>query len=63
VIVSLSGALQSGRAATVPSVVFNKDVAPIVFKSCVGCHRPNDIAPMSLLTYRDAHPIANTARC
>ena len=40
------------------SVTYSKDVAPILYKNCVGCHRPNDIAPMSLLTYKDARPWA-----
>ena len=31
---------------------FTKDVAPIFYKNCTGCHRPGEIAPMSLLTYR-----------
>ena len=37
---------------------FSHDVAPILYKHCVGCHHPNDIAPMSLLTYHDARPWA-----
>src|SRR5688572_26703130 len=37
---------------------FNKDVAPIFFANCTSCHRPGDIAPMSLLTYKDARPWA-----
>jgi hypothetical protein len=37
---------------------FSKDVAPIVFQNCVGCHRPGESAPMSLLTYADARPWA-----
>ncbi len=41
---------------------FNKDVAPILFKNCVGCHRPGEIAPMSLLTYKDARPWAKAIR-
>jgi hypothetical protein len=41
---------------------FNKDVAPIVFKNCAGCHRPGEIAPMSLLTYEDARPWAKAIR-
>jgi hypothetical protein len=45
---------QSGQA--VPT--FTKDVAPILFKNCTGCHRPGEIAPMSLLTYEDARPYA-----
>src|ERR1700746_446997 len=43
-------------------VTFSKDVAPILYKSCTGCHRPNDIAPMSLLTYKDARPWAAAIR-
>jgi hypothetical protein len=37
---------------------FSHDVAPILYNHCVTCHHPNDIAPMSLLTYRDARPWA-----
>src|SRR5437867_1297625 len=39
---------------------FNKDVAPIFYKSCTNCHRPGEIAPMSLLTYKDARPWAKS---
>jgi hypothetical protein len=41
---------------------FTKDVAPIIFKNCAGCHRPGEIAPMSLLTYEDARPWAKAIR-
>ena len=40
------------------SATFTKDVAPIFFARCAGCHRPNDIAPMSLLDYKSARPWA-----
>jgi mono/diheme cytochrome c family protein len=43
-------------------VTFSRDVAPIIFKNCVVCHRPNDIAPMSLLTYKEAFPWARAIR-
>src|SRR5438105_4671407 len=43
-------------------ITYNHDVAPILYKNCVTCHRPNDIAPMSLLTYKDAHPWAKLIR-
>ena len=39
-------------------VTFSKDVAPILQRSCQNCHRPGSIAPMSLLTYKDARPWA-----
>jgi Flp pilus assembly protein TadD/mono/diheme cytochrome c family protein len=35
-------------------VTFTRDVAPILFSSCASCHRPDGIAPFSLLTYDDA---------
>ena len=39
---------------------FSKDVAPIFFKNCTNCHRPGEIAPMSLLTFKDARPWAKS---
>jgi mono/diheme cytochrome c family protein len=33
---------------------FTKDVAPIIFAHCAGCHRPGQVAPFSLLSYADA---------
>ncbi|WP_438482322.1 hypothetical protein [Oleiharenicola lentus] len=29
-------------------------IAPILYRSCVECHRPGKVAPFSLLTYQDA---------
>jgi mono/diheme cytochrome c family protein len=37
---------------------FSKDVAPILYKHCVSCHRPGEIGRMSLLTYEHARPYA-----
>ena len=52
----------SGQATKPPTGVptFTKDVAPILYKNCTGCHRPGEIAPMSLLTYKDARPWAKS---
>src|SRR5437667_2586920 len=44
------------------SVTFAKDVAPIFYKHCTECHRPNDLAPMSLLTYKEARPWARSIK-
>jgi len=44
------------------TVTFNKDVAPILFKNCAECHRPGEIAPMSLLSYKDARPWARSIK-
>ncbi len=47
-----------------PAVIptFSKDVAPLFYKHCAGCHRPNDIAPMSLLDYKTARPWAKSIK-
>jgi hypothetical protein len=44
------------------SVTFSKDVAPILQAKCQQCHQPNSIAPMSLLTFKDARPWARSIR-
>jgi Flp pilus assembly protein TadD len=49
---ALPPAGQSQPDATIsPAVTFTRDVAPIVFSSCVTCHRPSGSAPFSLLTF------------
>jgi tetratricopeptide (TPR) repeat protein len=35
------------------SVTFTKDVAPIIFNRCTGCHRPGQSAPFPLVTYAE----------
>jgi len=47
-------------ASVIPT--YSKDIAPILFKNCTGCHRPGEIGPMSLLTYEDARPRAKAIR-
>ncbi len=34
-------------------MTFTRDVAPIVFENCSGCHRPGEVAPFALLSYKD----------
>ena len=53
-----------GVAQTSSSAVptFSKDVAPILYKNCASCHRPGEIAPMSLLTYEQVRPWAKSIR-
>jgi hypothetical protein len=57
----VSSAAPSGQQSA-PTPTFSKDVAPILFKNCASCHRPGEIAPMSLLTYDDARPYARAIR-
>lgn len=47
-------------------LTFNRDIAPIIFRSCATCHRPGEAAPFTLLTYSDvkkhARQIADVTR-
>src|SRR5436190_18781653 len=58
--VTMSAVAAPAFAAGAPT--FSKDVAPILFKSCVECHRPTAMAPMSLLSYEDARPWARASK-
>jgi hypothetical protein len=51
----------SARAQT-SEVTFTKDIAPILQRSCQSCHRPDSIAPMSLLTYEEVRPFARAIK-
>ena len=60
-------ALQTSAAgASAQDIPFTKDIAPIVFKSCVSCHRKGGPAPFALTTYdevrRRATQIATVTR-
>lgn len=43
-------------------VTFNKHVAPLIWQHCAKCHRPGEVAPFSLLTYRDVSKRAEQIR-
>ena len=56
-------AAQSTRTSAADSpVTFNKDVLPILRENCQSCHRPGQMAPMSLVTFRDARPWARAMK-
>ena len=61
---ALAGILVTTAAAATSSnsVTFSKEVLPILQKRCQDCHRPGEVAPMSLLTYQDARPWAKSIR-
>ena len=52
--------VHTAPAPTVPT--FSKDIAPIMFDKCANCHRPGEVAPMSLLSYDDARPWAKAIK-
>jgi hypothetical protein len=49
-------------AEPVGEVTFSKDIAPILQRSCQNCHRPNSVAPMSLITYEEVRPWARAIK-
>ncbi len=55
------GAAAALAAPNAP-VTFDKDVLPVLQKNCQTCHRPGEVAPMSLLTYKDARPWAKAIK-
>ena len=52
----------SASAQVPEEPTFATDVAPILYRSCVTCHRPGQIAPMSLLSYQEARPWARSIK-
>lgn len=44
--------------ATASTPTFSRDVAPILFRNCAGCHHPGTNAAFSLLTYEEVRPLA-----
>jgi hypothetical protein len=60
--VVLTGTLALAAPPATTNVTFNKDVLPILQQNCQRCHRPGEVAPMSLLTYQDARPWAKAIK-
>ena len=55
-LVGLAGAfaLPMVRGAETPAPTWAREVAPILYRNCVECHRLDGVAPFSLLTFSDA---------
>jgi hypothetical protein len=62
----LSAALVVPRSAAAADAAkaptFTKDIAPIFQEKCEACHRPDSIAPMSLMTFAEARPWARSIK-
>jgi len=50
------------EAAEQPAPTFTKDVMPILQERCQTCHRPGEIAPMSLMSFQEVRPWARAIR-
>ena len=55
-------ALTAAPADSPSDVTFSKDIAPILQRSCQNCHRPDGVAPMSLVSYEDVRPWARAIK-
>ena len=57
-------AIQPGEAhkAITSKFTYNDDVFPVLRDRCASCHVPGGVAPMSLMTYDDAFPWAESIR-
>ena len=60
VIALLLVAAPAGAAEGTPT--YNEHVGDILLNNCASCHRPNQVAPMSLLSYREARPWARAIK-
>src|SRR5688572_5474491 len=52
----------SAQQTPAAEVTFSKDIAPILQRSCQTCHRPDGVAPMSLVTYEEVRPWARAIK-
>ena len=62
IVMALPAAAQNRDAAKSAAVTYTKDVAPVLYKHCTTCHRPGEIAPMSLLSYEETRPWARAIK-
>ncbi len=51
-----------GQPAADGPVTYSRDVAPLLNRRCVACHRPGEAAPFSLTSYKHATSWAETIR-
>ena len=64
VLAAFVAAVERGEAhkAITSKYTYNNDVFPIFRDRCAQCHVDNGVAPMSLTTYKDAYPWAESIR-
>ena len=57
-----AGSALAGGGGGEATPTFTRDVAPILFDNCVTCHRPGNIAPMSLTSFAETRPWARSIK-
>ena len=61
-VITMTAGMSDAQPRATGDVTFSKDIAPILQRSCQHCHRPESVAPMSLLTYAEARPWARAMK-
>jgi hypothetical protein len=59
---TLPAVVQAQSSSHASEVTFSKDIVPILQRSCQTCHRPDGVAPMSLITYDEVRPWARAMK-
>ena len=63
-ILGVAALMSSHPVAQSPAATptYNREIAAIINRSCSECHRPNQVAPMSLLSYQEVRPWARAIK-
>ena len=62
-LIAVVGSLLGGSSLfAADSPTFYKDVLPILQANCQTCHRPGEVAPMSLVTFEQTRPWARAIK-
>ena len=56
------GLLGAPASVTRAAPTFNKDIAPIVWNNCAGCHHAGEVAPFNLTSYQDVKSARSRSR-
>jgi hypothetical protein len=54
IVLMCAAAFAASSAPAFDAPTFNKDIAPILYRNCAGCHHTGEVAPFPLLSYQDA---------
>ena len=54
--------IAAAQSTASDDVTFTKDIAPILYDSCVVCHRAGEMAPMALTSYAEVRPWARSIK-
>jgi hypothetical protein len=57
-----AGSLLAADSNGAKPPTFSKDIAPILYNRCLGCHRPGEAAPMTFRNYKEVRPWAKAIK-